>query len=989
MKKRLLPIGLISFVLIGLIIFAYNSYESSKENTESGASIAGAMDYFSKIRNNKSGILKVSDVLKARKELAAMDVQKSSELEWHAMGPVNIGGRVRALIFDKQDETGKTVYAGGVNGGLFKSVNFGVTWTEVPTGDKTLAITTMCQDNNGDLYIGTGEGLYSDTFSAVGDIEVETGFVGTGIYKFDTNETLSLIDGTDPVDNPEFAFINEICFNKNGTLMVATNDGLRVKKESGWTYAKLSDGTNLTGIAWDIKVGENGYIYTAVDGNSYRSTDGNTGHFEMISGDEETNLPAGSGRVEFAIAPSNEAVVYASVSNTNGSLIGIFKSYDKGQNWSIILNGGSSTYNIFSYGNLAHQGNYDNTISVYPDDDSRILVGGRDLLEGISDEYGNYDWTYISSGVVEAYNTWYLHYDIHSIAFRPTGGLEVLIATDGGVFYSVVGTEIHTYQARNKGLNISQFYSVAVGTKQGVVLGGTQDNGPQLIAKNIHGDYFGKNIYHGFASDGGNVAMSLIDNKLLDIINPPGIFYSITKNHINTSAYEDLIFRSNNLGVDASLNLFDSLVDGYMEYELDLNTYLMPILHKEFFDVDDCGLNVEYIVKDSLSAGTTILVPSNCNKYPFEYVLPADVVKNDTLYIQDRYFSRTFIAFEDEIFMTYDGMSFDKYAEWVRISFADSSGVEGNPTAMAYSKNGDHLFVGTQAGRLFRIDNIKDAFSRAQSSIDDSLCVITTTELSLPDSGQIITSLSADPKYNDRLLVTRGSYGYASNVYYSTNATSDEAEFVSVQGNLPAFTVFSGILEMGWSKKAIIGTEHGIFTTDELEDGEVVWAPSNNTIGDIPVLALIQQSEKKMWDVFNRPNPTGGGGTIQDVYSGADNYGCIYAATYGRGIFRDDTYLKAVGINEHNLLTENVQTLTVFPNPATGNTTIEFKFENTTKASLRIFDFNGRLVYESSDRYPKGKNTINYNVASLNPGTYVVQLTTATTAKTSKLVVIH
>ncbi|RYY49232.1 MAG: hypothetical protein EOO06_07710 [Chitinophagaceae bacterium] len=39
-------------------------------------------------------------------------------LSWEERGPINVGGRIRAMIFDKNDATNKKVWIGGVGGGL-------------------------------------------------------------------------------------------------------------------------------------------------------------------------------------------------------------------------------------------------------------------------------------------------------------------------------------------------------------------------------------------------------------------------------------------------------------------------------------------------------------------------------------------------------------------------------------------------------------------------------------------------------------------------------------------------------------------------------------------------------------------------------------------------------------------------------------------------------------------------------------------------------
>ena len=42
-------------------------------------------------------------------------------MQWIQRGPYNVGGRTKAMMFDPNDSTIETVFAGGVSGGLFKN----------------------------------------------------------------------------------------------------------------------------------------------------------------------------------------------------------------------------------------------------------------------------------------------------------------------------------------------------------------------------------------------------------------------------------------------------------------------------------------------------------------------------------------------------------------------------------------------------------------------------------------------------------------------------------------------------------------------------------------------------------------------------------------------------------------------------------------------------------------------------------------------------
>ncbi len=99
----------------------------------------------------------------------------ASDNNWIERGPNNVGGRVRAVMFDPNDATNETVFAGGVSGGLWKNTNISnslSTWTRVNIPDN-LAISSITYDpNNSDtFYVGTGESYVG------GDVN------GNGVWK--------------------------------------------------------------------------------------------------------------------------------------------------------------------------------------------------------------------------------------------------------------------------------------------------------------------------------------------------------------------------------------------------------------------------------------------------------------------------------------------------------------------------------------------------------------------------------------------------------------------------------------------------------------------------------------------------------------------------------------------------------------------------------------------------------------------------------------
>jgi hypothetical protein len=69
---------------------------------------------------------------------------------WIERGPTNVGGRTRAVIFDPNDPTNETVFAGGVSGGMWKNTNISnaaSVWTRVGIPEN-LAVSCITVDPN-------------------------------------------------------------------------------------------------------------------------------------------------------------------------------------------------------------------------------------------------------------------------------------------------------------------------------------------------------------------------------------------------------------------------------------------------------------------------------------------------------------------------------------------------------------------------------------------------------------------------------------------------------------------------------------------------------------------------------------------------------------------------------------------------------------------------------------------------------------------------
>ena len=1140
MKKRFLPIGVLSILISGLVALFLIS--ASKQNNEQkliakggGQSIQGAKEYLALIRNNQhTGILNPHDVIAAREQIEEQAMLKSgnsnSDLDWIEMGPDNIGGRTRALIFDNQDPNANTLYAGSVTGGLFKSTNLGGSWSKInnSSGTANLNVSTMVQADNGTIYVGTGEGLGTEKYTNFEDWGYEGGFVGKGIFKSGNNDNFTLVAGTNPKYKIDFAYVNKLKIDKNNNRIFAATQSslhyaslpvenaeswssvckykldsaiinrmihrdsiivcdsfeiiegeLEIYGESSVTVDILENDTTSTqstyseyrefeeyGNVYDVDISDDGWIIATFNGFIYVSESGDPKKFvnrsiypdnndyirkdninfvtDIIIKDKSDNVlyettsasnevsdwhtdylfinetfnpitgyPSSdnTGRLSFAIAPSNQNIVYAMAARSSSpyrnSLFGVYISEDKGNSWRAIAPGGTNTVNILGYMyikdntvNYYYQGDYNNTLKVFPNDPYRILAGGVNMWEGLKvAETGFYQWEEKSVGDATflinnngIYSIVYCHVDHHVYEFRPGYNNQFYAGTDGGVFSVSYDGFLYYFAAKNKNYNVTQFYTVGTSSYPYEVFGGTQDNGTQYIRGTGNSPMKGEDMWRPAnldtkfpeGTDGGYISVSNIRVNYPndDDIDPTSIY---TKSPLPTD--DDLVDRtrrSETFGYDYSTNFFVGVTP-------DNNNFLTPMLLWEDYNNLNSRDSVKYYATEHHEANDTIIARSNNYRHPIGYILPEALESGDSIMVQDIISTKFFMALEDEVWMTLQAIRFNVDPEWFIISNDNNNGFEENPSSIAASRDGNYLFVGSLEGRLFRISNIALAYNEELADISSPNCIIATTELVVTeDNTQVITSVSVDPNDANNVLVTLGNYGNTEYVYYSNNALSDVPTFELKQGDLPKMPLYSSILEMDPENNiAIVGTEEGIWMTENITAANPAWYDASGSIGKIPVLAMKQQTNSKTSFSLSQVDP-GTGLTKWEIYPAIKNYGMIYVATHGRGIFRDETYGK-VGVEENpaNGGSANIGALSIYPNPAGDLISISFDLKNSTPVQVSIYDLSGKLLQQSNETgFSQGSQTIQLNTQTLVRGTYLVKMVAGNEISTAKLIIV-
>jgi photosystem II stability/assembly factor-like uncharacterized protein len=212
-----------------------------------------------------------------------------SILRWRNIGPYR-GGRTRAIAGVPSQPN--VFYMAPVNGGVFKSIDYGRTWQPIFDDQPTASVGAIAVSisNPNVAYVGSGEALHRPDLS-----------VGDGIYKsIDAGKT--------------------------------------------WTHLGLRDGQQIAQVAVDPKNPDR--IFVAVAGHPYgpneergiyRSLDGGKTFEKVLYRDENV------GGSDVLVDPSNPQVVYAALWESregpwengvfNGGNGGIFKSTDGGKTW--------------------------------------------------------------------------------------------------------------------------------------------------------------------------------------------------------------------------------------------------------------------------------------------------------------------------------------------------------------------------------------------------------------------------------------------------------------------------------------------------------------------------------------------------------------------------------------------------------------------------------------------------------------------------------
>ncbi|MCK5136944.1 MAG: hypothetical protein KAR19_14250 [Bacteroidales bacterium] len=395
-------------------------------------------------------------------------------LKFRNIGPAFVSGRIADIAVHPEDDNCWYVAVG--SGGVWKTVNAGVTWTPIFDGQPSYSIgcVTIDPNNPHTIWVGTGEN--------VGGRHV--GF-GDGIYKsiddgkswenmgLGSSEHISKII-VHP-DNPDIVFVavQGPLWSEGGErgLYKSTDGGENWNKVLGddrWIgvtdlVMDTEDPDWLYAASWQRHRNVAAYVGGGPGTAIYRSSDGGDSWEKMTDGLPKSNL----GKIGLAISPFNRDVIYAAIELDRRSG-GVFMSENRGVSWKKQSGAVAGATGPHYYQELYASPHQEGTL---------YLV---DYNIQISDDHGK---------TFRRMTERKKHSDSHSINFRDDDPDYFLIGTDGGIYESFDLAENWRFVTN---LPITQYYKLAVDDSEPFyyIYGGTQDNGSHggpSRTDNVHG----------------------------------------------------------------------------------------------------------------------------------------------------------------------------------------------------------------------------------------------------------------------------------------------------------------------------------------------------------------------------------------------------------------------------------------------------------------------------------------------------------------------
>ena len=735
--------------------------------------------------------------------------------DWISIGPNNVGGRTRGALFDTADTEGDRVIAGGVSGGLWVNDDIDATsnspWTQVTGVPGNLAVSVIVQSTITPtiMYAGTGESY------------TENSAMGNGIYKsIDGGLNWTKIFGND---------YDEVVVSPNGDSQIIVENGYFVNDLQLWrnnnieyVFATVGQGSsgdgektefydlNKSGLYVSNDNGENWTKIALPSNGASRKDDLNDIEVDLnnkiwvsttrnIYSDPGGAFYGSTDGVNFnRISPT-----YPSIASNSIQRVEFTPSSTNSETFYVLMSAGSP-----------------NQAELYKTTDAFASLTKLNEPADVDNGIPTYDFTRLQS-----------FYDLE-VEVDPTngdivylGGINLHRSEDGGVTWSQI-SKWSNNPSQNL-LNVSLVHA----DQHGIYFKpGDSDKG---IVVNDGGVYYASSF---------STAMNNDTFKFQEEDYVTTQFYKIAQSPIDFEV--DIIMggTQDNGTLKTEDKLFNSLTDFSEFWGGDGGfTYIDQVDTK--YVISNYTYNDAVHVYNLLD--NTSIYPSSFSDSDYsddsegDFINPGALDSNlDILYVNATKYNSTSSAYEYKMRRFFDLDTSNPYDDYI-------TNLPSSPTSFhvsPHTSNSTTLLIGFENGEIQKFLNAD-----------------TTPTFNILRNGADVIGSVSDLSFGsseNEIYATYYNYGI-NNIYFTSDGGST---WLQKDGDLPDIPVLAIQYNPFNPNEVIIGTDLGVWQTDNFNDSSPNWEQSNNGMTDVSV----NDFEFRGTSEYNNR---------------------VVASTYGRGIF--------------------------------------------------------------------------------------------------------
>jgi hypothetical protein len=837
-------------------------------------------------------VSKIQENLKIQHKGLSAKTPGDATNQWIDRGPNNLGGRTRGIMFDPNDTENKRVFAGGVSGGLW--VN-----EDITNANSSWTLVPGIGANISVTVITYDPNNTNIFYIGSGESYTSGNAVGRGIWRsLDGGVTWNnIFGGADGTLSSNNVFVNGVFF---------VND-IVTRNVSGVTeiYAAISGGF--------YRDSSNPGQFLGIEQGLYKSIN-NGNNWERLNVKDNENLFVNPNDIEIDLENN---VWLATTRNSFGPAGGkIFKSVN-GTDFTLINTLPSAARTEIEVSSL----DANKLWAVVNDADSGQVANIYATTDGFENFTQLNEPNDVDNDILEtdytrgqAFYNLPIEADANDNLF--IGGIDLFRSTDNGTSWTQLSKWSNNNDLRTLSVPLVHADQHAIVFRPGTT--------SEVVFGNDGGVYYTSNI---------------LEEQTSLIINERNLNYNVAQfyfgaiDNIDIENGDDIVGGTQDNGTPVSFNS-----------QANANSFPDPFGGDGgFTEIDD---ESGYMIQS---------YPQNTHNFiTYPSLNPSSFKQLTTSQDDDEEFLGNFIncaVLDKNLDILYSNATLGNDFKIERVSgflpeetqektFLSDDILGDNPSTMQispFSTTSSKVYVGLENSKLVRIDDAN-----------------TETPVFNDISGDEFVGSLSDIEFGtneNEIFVTIHNYGVESIWFTSNGGTS----WRSLEGNLPDLPVKCILQNPLNTNELIVGTELGIWKTDDYTIAEPVWEQSFNGMSDVTVVDLDLRS--------------------------IDN--TILASTHGRGLFTSQFTDGAATIND--VLNDKIL-FTVYPTISNGNFTI-FGKRSMDKTTIQIFSITGKKVFSGDLNFSKNmKQTVSINA---NSGVYIVNLETADGNKFSNKIIIE